>query len=79
MQQCRNIQRDFVWAKGEEKKKWALVAWGKICKHKTHGGLGLDDLEVLYKVFGEKLWWRWIKDSYAPWAQIWNHKYARNW
>ena len=26
MQQCRNIQRDFLWGKGEEKKKWSLVA-----------------------------------------------------
>jgi len=58
MQQCRNIQRDFLWGKGEEKKKWALVAWDKICKPKTHGGLGLDDSEVLNKVLGAKLWWR---------------------
>lgn len=65
-QQCRNIQRDFLWGKGEEKKKWALVSWEKICKPKTHGGLGLDDTEVLNKVLGEKLWWRWLKESNAP-------------
>ena len=79
MQQYINIQRDFLCGKGEEKKKWALVAQEKICKPKTHEGLGLDDLEVLNKVLGEKLWWRWIKDSNAPWAQIWNQKYASNW
>lgn len=79
MQQCKNIQRDFVWGKGEEKKKWALGAWEKICKPKAHGGLGLDDLEVINKVLGEKLWWRWIKESNAPWAQIWNQKYTNNW
>eukprot|EP00253_Pinus_taeda_P001606 PITA_01606 len=39
----RTIQRDFLWGKGEEKKKWALVAWEKICKPRKHGGLGLDD------------------------------------
>ena len=30
MQQIRSIQRDFLWGKGEEKKKWALVAWDKL-------------------------------------------------
>jgi len=33
---------------------------------------------VLNKVL-EKLWWRWIKDLDAPWAQIWKEKYASNW
>ena len=54
MQQYRNIQRDFLWGKGEERKKWALVAWETICKHKNHGGPGLDDPEVLNKVLGKK-------------------------
>lgn len=71
MKLCRNIQRDFLWGKGEENKKWALVAKEKICKRKTHGGLGLDDLEVLNKFLGAKLCWRWLKDIDAPWAQIW--------
>eukprot|EP00253_Pinus_taeda_P004744 PITA_04744 len=79
MQQYRNIQRDFLWGKGKEKKKWALVARDKICKPKAHGGLGLDDPEVLNKVVGTKLWWRWLKEPDAPWAQIWNKKYANNW
>eukprot|EP00253_Pinus_taeda_P028390 PITA_28390 len=63
--QLRNIQRDFLWGKGEEKKKWALVAWEKICKPKNHGGLGLDDPKILSKVLGAKLWWRWIKEPEA--------------
>lgn len=79
MQQCRNIQRDFLWGKGEERNKWALVAWETICKPKNHGGLGLDDLEVLNKVLGAKLWWRLIKDLDALWARIWKEKYAINW
>jgi len=52
-------------------KKWALVASEKICKPKTHGGLGLDDPETLNKVLGEKLWWRWLKESTSPWVKIW--------
>ena len=55
MQQIRNIQRDFLWGKGEEKKKWALVAWDKLCKPKAHGGLGLHDPETLRKFGGKTM------------------------
>eukprot|EP00253_Pinus_taeda_P011540 PITA_11540 len=65
LQHFRSIQRGFLWGKGEERKKWALVVWDKICKPKNHGGLGLDDPEILSKVLGEKLWWRWVKDPKA--------------
>eukprot|EP00253_Pinus_taeda_P006789 PITA_06789 len=58
LQQLRNIQRDFLRVKEETKKKWALVSWDKICKPKNHGGLGLDDQEILSNVLGAKLWWR---------------------
>lgn len=78
-QQIRNIQRDFLWGGGEEKKKWALVAWDKICKPKSHGGLGLHDPETLSKVSGAKLWWQWIKEPNAPWAKLWKQKYAKHW
>lgn len=55
-----------------------MVAWEKICKPNSHAGLGLDDHEVLHKVLGAKLWWRWLKDSASCWAQIWKQKYANN-
>eukprot|EP00253_Pinus_taeda_P003152 PITA_03152 len=54
LQHIQNIQRDFLWGKGEEKKKWALVAWDKLCKPKTHGGLGLHDPENPKQSFGGK-------------------------
>ena len=66
MQQIRSIQRDFLWGKGEEKKKWPLVAWDKLFKPKAHGGLGLHDLEILNRVSRAKLWWRWLKESATP-------------
>ena len=74
-----NIQRDFLWGKGEEKNKQTLVTWEKICKPKSHGHLCLDDPEVLNKVLGEKLWWRQLKDSAFPQAQIWKQRYVNNW
>eukprot|EP00253_Pinus_taeda_P006478 PITA_06478 len=70
LQQFRNIQRDFIWGKEETRKKWALVTWEKICKPKNQGGLGLDDLEILSKVLGAKIWWQWVKDPKAQWESI---------
>ena len=79
LQQFRNVQRDFLWGKGEEKNKWALVAWDKICKPKNYGGLGLDDPEILSKALGAKLWWQWVKDPEAQWEKIWKEKYPHRW
>jgi len=73
------FKETFFGVRGEKRKKWALVAWEKIYKPKNHGGLGLDDLEVLSKALGEKLWWHWVKDPKAQWASIWKEKYARTW
>lgn len=56
--------------RGRER-KWALVAWDKLCKPKIHGCLGLHDPETLSKVSGAKLWWRWIKEPNDPWAKLW--------
>eukprot|EP00253_Pinus_taeda_P020386 PITA_20386 len=53
--QLRNIQRDFLWGKGEEKKKWALVAWERVCMPKAHGGLGLHDPGILNRFLGAKV------------------------
>eukprot|EP00253_Pinus_taeda_P017267 PITA_17267 len=65
--------------KGEEKKKWALVAWDMVCKPKSHGGLGLHDLGIINRVLGAKIWWRWLKEIQAPYAKLWKQKYAREW
>eukprot|EP00253_Pinus_taeda_P022800 PITA_22800 len=79
LKQFKNIQRDFLWGKEETRKKLALVSWEKICKPKSHGGLGLDDQEILSKVLGAKLWWRWVQEPKSHWARIWKKKYASSW
>lgn len=79
MKNFRTIQRDFLSGKGEERKKWTLAAWEKICKPKNYRGLGLDDSEALSKVLGVKLLWHWVKEGEAQWARIWKGKYASNW
>jgi len=79
LRQFKNIQRDFLWGKEETRKKWALVSWDKICKPKSHEGLGLDDQEILSKFLGAKIWWRWVKEPEAQWAKTWKEKYASSW
>eukprot|EP00253_Pinus_taeda_P010319 PITA_10319 len=76
LQQIRNIQRTFLWSGNGEKKKWALVAWNKLCMSKSRGGLNLVDPEVLNCTCGAKLWWRWIENPTLPWAKHWKEKYV---
>jgi hypothetical protein len=78
LQKIRAIQRDFLWRGAENKKKWALVAWEKVCRPKGKGGLGLQDPQVTNEAYGEKLWWRWVKDKSVPWENLWKAKYAPN-
>eukprot|EP00253_Pinus_taeda_P001472 PITA_01472 len=76
LQQIRNIQRSFLWSGNGEKKKWALVAWNKLCMSKSRGGLNLVDPEVINRTCGAKLWWRWIENPTLPWAKHWKEKYV---
>lgn len=69
LQQMRVIQRSFVWSGNVEKKKWALVAWDKLCKSKNLGGLNLSDPSTINKACGAKLWWRWLKEPNIPWEK----------
>jgi hypothetical protein len=78
LQKIRAIQRDFLWRGAENKKKWALVAWEKVFRPKGKGGLGLQDPQVTNEAYGEKLWWRWVKDKSVPWENLWKAKYAPN-
>eukprot|EP00253_Pinus_taeda_P019962 PITA_19962 len=76
LQQIRNIQRSFLWSGNGEKKKWALVAWDKLCMSKSRGGLNLVDPEIINRTCGAKLWWRWIENPTLPWAKHWKEKYV---
>jgi hypothetical protein len=70
LQKIRTIQRDFLWRGAETKKKWALVAWEKVFKPKYKEGMGLQDSQVTNKAYGEKLWWRWVKETSTPWENL---------
>lgn len=76
LQQIRMIQRSFVWNGNAEKKKWALIAWHKLCKSKVLGGLNLVDPSIINMTCGAKLWWRWMKEPNLPQARHWKEKYT---
>eukprot|EP00253_Pinus_taeda_P024446 PITA_24446 len=78
LHRIRTIQRTFLWRGNVEKNKWALVAWNKLCKSKSLGGLNLIDPQTSNNICGAKLWWRWLKEPHLPWAKHWKEKYTPN-
>jgi hypothetical protein len=54
-----NIQ-EVLMGRSSKIKKWALVSWPNLTKHKMDGGLGLRDPYILNQVMGAKLWWHWM-------------------
>eukprot|EP00253_Pinus_taeda_P021359 PITA_21359 len=76
LHRIRTIQRTFLWKGNAEKNKWALVAWNKLCKSKSLGGLNLIDTQTANNICGAKLWWRWLKVPHLPWAKHWKEKYT---
>jgi len=56
----KEIYGKFIWGGPNQQRKWALVSWKNLTKRKEEGGLGLRDPEMLNKVMGAKLWWRWM-------------------
>lgn len=71
----REIFGKFIWGGPTQQRKWALVSWTHLIKRKDEGGLGLRDPEILNKVLGAKLWWRWLQGGSDVWKKIWNYKY----
>jgi len=55
VQKIRAIQRDFLWRGAENKNKWALVAYEKVCRQKRKGDLGLKYPQVTNGAYGPKL------------------------
>jgi hypothetical protein len=78
LHKIKSIKRDFLWRGAETKKKWALVAWEKVCMPKRKGGLGLQDPQTTNNAYGAKLWWHWVKETTTPWVNLWKAKYAPN-
>ena len=71
----KEIFGKFVWGGPKQQRKWALVSWKNLVKRKEEGGLGIRDPEMLNKILGAKLWWRWLQGGKDVWKKIWEIKY----
>ena len=49
---------NFLWSGQENKPKYHLVAWEKVCRPKDLGGLGILDLEIMNIALLSK--WLWL-------------------
>lgn len=68
------IIRKFFWQGGGTKKKYHLVKWDKICKHKKKGGLGIKDIRKMNISLLCKWWWK-LECEDDLWQQIIHFKY----
>jgi hypothetical protein len=76
IQKIRTRKREFLWRGAEKRKKWALVAWEKVCKLRRKGALELHDPQATNKAYGVKLSRRWVKETTTPWVNLWKAKYS---
>ena len=53
--QIDKISRDFFWKNSNSLRGFPMVFWGKICRPKKSGGLGLRKMEVINSAFLSKL------------------------
>nr|GEV15128.1 hypothetical protein [Tanacetum cinerariifolium] len=49
IKEINSLLMGFLWCNGKLSRGKAKIAWKKICKPKSHGGLGLKDLEIWNK------------------------------
>ncbi|WMV42413.1 hypothetical protein MTR67_035798 [Solanum verrucosum] len=63
------ICRDFLWGSSADKKKVALVAWGKVCFPKRQGGLTIKACSNWNKAYMGQLLWQIIVNKKSLWVK----------
>eukprot|EP01018_Ginkgo_biloba_P012926 Gb_13551 [translate_table: standard] len=69
------IQRTFLWAGLEGKKRLPLMTWDKVYLEKKAGGIGLRDLKDMNKALIGKLGWKLVTMESLMWTRILRAKY----
>ncbi|GAU49224.1 hypothetical protein TSUD_282750 [Trifolium subterraneum] len=64
------IQRNFLWGGPKSSRKIAWVSWGKVCKSKREGGLGVRDLRAVNLALLGKWRWRLISGGVGFWRDV---------
>jgi hypothetical protein len=70
-------RRKFFWQGGSLKKKYHLVQWGKVCRSKKKGGLGIKNLRKFNVSLLCKWWWA-LENEEGLWQDIVRLKYVKN-
>lgn len=81
--------REFWWGHNGNERKLALIGWGKLCKSKDEGGVGMWDLGVFNTSPLAKQLWRIVnehdslaavvlKGKYFPRTTTWETKISLN-
>ena len=64
------IQKDFMWGRGNMDKKPHLVKWSMVCANKRNGGLGVRNLSILNRALLCKWIWRFTNEKNALWRNV---------
>lgn len=70
------IRRTFFWQGGGTKKKYHLIRWTKIYKHKKKGGLGIKNIRKMNISLLCKWWWK-LDNENDLWQRIIKFKYLK--
>lgn len=69
------IMKRFLWSGSEDRRRFHLVSWEKVCKPKWAGGLSVRRLGFFNEALLAKLGWRLTTDADAVWGRILARKY----
>lgn len=70
--------RKLFWQGTDTKKKFALIAWDKVCNPIENGGTGIKNQLWQNKALGAKLFWKIHKEQHLKWVRIIRSKYLTN-
>jgi hypothetical protein len=76
LQRIDKGRRRFFWQGNDLKRKYHLVKWGKICRPKKRGGLGIKDLRNLNLSLLCKWWWI-LETQERLWQDLVRLKYVK--
>ena len=68
----------FFWEGTRIKRKYHLVKWAAMCRHKKFGRLGILKSKHMNAALLSKWWWRLAQNESGLWAQLLKAKYFPN-
>ena len=69
------LDQDFFWQSDNETKKYRLARWNILCRPKSQGGLGIQDLEIKNIAFLSKWVYKLLTEN-GVWQEIIHNKYV---